>query len=52
MYHKLRGKVNDYKNGGITKESLQQTIKSYEGVLSQANTHHLLRDLLNEIWIW
>jgi RNA-directed DNA polymerase len=50
MYHKLRGKVKDFRNGLISEFSLNQTLKSYEGVLSHANTHKILVDIQNRVW--
>jgi RNA-directed DNA polymerase len=50
MYHKLRGKVKDYRNGLISELSLKQTLKSYEGVLSHANAHEISEDMKNQVW--
>lgn len=36
IYHKMRGKVKDFRKGLVSEENLQQTMKSYEGVLSHA----------------
>ncbi len=48
----LKLKVYNYKRGLISKNKLEQSIQSYFGVLSHANTHKLKEFLKNQIWIW
>lgn len=50
MRRKLKDKIKDFKSGLISEELLNQTLKSYEGVLSHANTHKLSADIKNQIW--
>ena len=52
VWVKLKGKCRDFRNGLISEESLKQTIKSYEGIMSHANTHHLWEQMKNQIWLW
>jgi hypothetical protein len=50
MFRKCRDKISDYNAGKITKESLDQTIRSYIGMLSHADAHKLTRLLKNQSW--
>lgn len=52
IYSKLRKRVEEYKTGIITKDRLEQSLNSYLGVLSHANTYKLKQDLLNQYWFW
>ena len=52
IWRKLKNKVKDFRNGLISEESLKQTLKSYEGILSHANTYRLLEKMKNQIWLW
>lgn len=36
----------------IQEETLIQSVNSYLGVLSHANTHRLGQKLLNQYWFW
>ena len=38
LLRKIKGKIKEYKKGKITMEKLNQTIQSYYGFLSHANT--------------
>ena len=47
LIRKLHQRQREYEAGLISKESFQQSLKSYLGVLSHADTHHLSTDLKN-----
>jgi len=48
----LENKVNEYKNGLISKDTLDQTFQSYLGILSHGNNHKLIEHLKNQFWFW
>ncbi|MDO8574391.1 MAG: RNA-directed DNA polymerase, partial [bacterium] len=50
IFKKMRGKIGEYRLGKIAGKSLEQSLQSYLGVLSHANTHKLRERLKNEIW--
>lgn len=50
IFKKLRQRIGEYKAGVITKETLKQSLNSYLGVLSHANTYRLSQDLKNQFW--
>lgn len=52
MLRKIKEKVKEYKTGKITKERLNQTIQSYLGYLTHANTYTFKQELENMIWFW
>lgn len=52
IFRKLRQKVSDYNAEKISKEKLNQTLQSYRGVLSHANTHTLAEQIENQFWYW
>lgn len=52
IFVKLRNKVNKYKGGEVDKENLKQSLNSYLGVLSHANTYKLSEKLKNQFWFW
>jgi hypothetical protein len=52
IFRKMKQKVLDFKNGIVTEQNLNQSLKSYEGVLSHADTHNLSEDLKNKYWLW
>ena len=52
VIRKLRDKVEAHKHGTIDRESLEQTLQSYLGVLGHANTYRLKQDLHNQFWFW
>ena len=52
IFKKLREKVCDYKKGEISKKTLFQSINSYLGVLSHANSYKLQNKLKNKLWFW
>lgn len=51
-FKKLKIRVEEYKAGTISEQSLNQTLQSYLGVFSHANTHDLSQELLNQFWFW
>lgn len=52
LLKKIREKVKQFKEGDITKESLNQTIQSYYGFLIHANTYKFKQELQNLIMFW
>lgn len=49
---KMKMRIGQYKAGEIDKKSLDQSLQSYLGVLSHADTHKLKEELLNQFWFW
>jgi retron-type reverse transcriptase len=47
MFKKLKKRVEEYKGGVITKETLEQSLQSYLGVLSHADSYKLEQELKN-----
>jgi len=47
---KFRAKIQDHKQGKISAENLNQSLQSYLGVLSHANSHKLQEHLKNQYW--
>ncbi len=52
IFRKLEKRVREYKDGRITKQTLRQSLHSYLGVLSHANTYRLEQELKNQFWYW
>ncbi|EKD56768.1 MAG: hypothetical protein ACD_58C00095G0001 [uncultured bacterium] len=52
IYSKLKKKVKEFKSGLIKEATLKQSLNSYLGVLSHANSYELEQDLLNHFWFW
>jgi len=52
IFRKLKKRVNEYKTGVINKQTLEQSLQSYLGVLSHANTYNLSDKLRNQFWFW
>ncbi len=52
IIRKMNSKVRDYKEGGVTKEKLEQSLQSYLGVLSHADTYDFANELKNKLWFW
>ncbi len=52
VVRKLKYRVGLHKQGVISKESLEQTLHSYMGILSHANTYRMSQELLNQYWFW
>ena len=49
MLRKFRAKIDAYKNGEISKESMNQGLQSYLGILSRADTLGLRDSLMNNM---
>lgn len=52
LFKKLRGKISDLKNGYVSEYSFNQSLQSYLGYLSHANSYKLTQKLKNQIWFW
>lgn len=52
MFRKLHLRAIAFKNGTGSKESVEQSLHSYLGVLSHANSYRLSDRLKNEYWFW
>lgn len=52
IFRKLKQRTNEYKRGVISQQTLEQSLQSYLGVLSHANTYKLTEDLKNQFWFW
>jgi retron-type reverse transcriptase len=48
----IRKKMLYYQRGLIPENNLHQSMQSYLGVLSHANTYELTEDLKNQYWYW
>lgn len=51
MFRKLEKRMEEYKAGSITKLKFEQSIQSYLGVLSHADTYEIREELLNRFWV-
>ncbi len=51
MLKKLKYRAEEYNQGLITEYSLNQSLQSYLGALSHANTYKLSRGLRNRFWL-
>jgi RNA-directed DNA polymerase len=49
---KLKGRIREFKSGLISREVLDQSFKSYLGVLSHADAHDFSERLKNQYWLW
>lgn len=49
---KIREKAKSYRNNKISENNLSQSIQSYLGVLSHADTYKLTKSLKNQLWYW
>lgn len=52
IFRKLKARISQYRNGSISETTLSQSLQSYLGVLSHANTHQLSQNLQNQYWFW
>jgi hypothetical protein len=50
IFKKLKLKISEFKNNLISEDSLNQSLNSYLGVLSHANSFKLKEELLNKYW--
>ena len=51
IFSKMRKRSKEYTAGKISKNTLDQSLQSYLGVLSHADTFYLREKLLNEAWV-
>ena len=51
MFRKLEKQMEEYRAGDITKLNFEQSLQSYLGVLSHADTYGIREELLNRFWI-
>jgi hypothetical protein len=47
---KLQRRVEEYRTDVITRETLEQSLQSYLGVLSHANSYKLSQEIKNQLW--
>lgn len=52
IYKKLRQRTGQYKEGLIDEYGLRQSLNSYLGVLSHADTFEFQQELKNQFWFW
>jgi retron-type reverse transcriptase len=52
IIRKLKKRVEEYKNKMISNQTLEQSLQSYLGVLSHADTYKLEQNLKNQFWFW
>ena len=52
IWKKLSRRVEQYRRGEINSLQFEQSLQSYLGVLSHANTYKLSQDLQNQLWFW
>lgn len=52
IFKKLEAKVCDHKAGKVDIFTLNQSLNSFLGVLSHANSHRLGQKLKNQFWFW
>lgn len=52
LKRKIKNKIKEFKTGKISEDKLNQTIQSYLGYLSHANTYKFKGELENLIWFW
>jgi RNA-directed DNA polymerase len=52
MVRKLKEKSGDVKEEKIEDSDLKQSLNSYLGLLSHANTHRFSENIKNKIWFW
>lgn len=50
IYKKLKQRAIEYNLGVISQKSLKQSLNSYLGVLSHANSYNFQQELLNQFW--
>lgn len=52
IFKKLCRRVGEYKSGVINLKTLEQSLQSYLGVLTHANSYNLSQTLKNQFWFW
>lgn len=50
IFKKLRRRIEHYKMGYMTRESIQQSLRSYLGLLSHVHAHKISEELKNHFW--
>ena len=52
VFTKLQQKAKDMREGKITEESFNQSLRSYFGYLKHADSYKLSQQLKNDVWFW
>lgn len=52
IFRKLRQRIDEYKRRRISRQTIEQSLQSYLGVLSHANTYRLSQNIKNQFWFW
>lgn len=52
VFKKIKIRITKYKSGTITRKTLEQSLQSYIGVLSHADTHNLTQEISNKFLFW
>jgi len=52
IFKKIEKRVKEHKKGITSQETLEQSLQSYLGVLSHADTYKLEQELKNQFWFW
>lgn len=52
IFRKLKERVEQFKAGEITEETLLRSFDSYLGVLSHADSYRLEQELRQKLWEW
>ena len=52
IFRKLQRRIFEYKSDIVGKLTLEQSLQSYLGVLSHANTYKVSQKLKNDFWFW
>jgi len=52
IFKKLEVRIREYHSGVISRQTLEQSLQSYLGVLIHADTHQLTQQLKNQFWFW
>lgn len=52
IYKKIKQRMEQYKMGLISEETVEQSFSSYLGVLSHAEAYEFHEDLVNQYWFW
>lgn len=52
IFKKLKKRVQEYTNGKVSKNTLENSLQSYLGFLSHADAYKLSQELKNQFWLW
>ncbi|MFA4998810.1 MAG: reverse transcriptase/maturase family protein [Candidatus Paceibacterota bacterium] len=52
IFRKLKERIKEYKKGVVNKQTLEQSLQSYLGALSHADTYEFSNELKNQFWFW